>query len=115
MEANWKKRSVLLAGALSLIAVAGAAAADSPRDNDSRNEQIVPRDDHSRRDNPEGRNDASRESDPALGTNDVLDPARPDPAGVDAEYSAEVRKCALLRRVDRPACVEAAKKRFGQM
>ncbi len=115
METNWKKRIVLLAGTLSLIAVAGAAGAESARDNDTRNEQIVPRDDHSRSDNPEGRNDASREKDPALGTNDVLDPARPDPPGVDAEYSAEVRKCASLRRVDRPACVEAAKKKFGQM
>ena len=84
-------------------------------DNDARNEQIVPRDDHTRRDNPEERNDASRENDPAQGTNDVLDPARPDPVAVDAEYSAETRKCGLLRRVDRPACVEAAKKKFGQM
>lgn len=115
MDGNWKKRIVLLAGALSLIAIAGAAAADSPRDNDTRNEQIVPRDDHSRRDNPEARNDASRETDPAVSTNDALDPARPDPPGVDAEYSAEVRKCASLRRVDRPACVEAAKKKFGQI
>jgi hypothetical protein len=115
MDANWKKRIVLLAGALSLIAVAGAAAAESPRDNDSRTEQIIPRDDHSRRDNPEERNDTTRENDPALGTNEVFDPARPDPPGVDAEYSAEVRKCGLLRRVDRPACVDAAKKKFGQM
>lgn len=115
MDANWKKRMVLLAGAVSLIAMAGAAAADSPRDNDTRNEQTVPRDDHSRHDNPEERNDASRENDPALGTNAVLDPARPDPPAVDAEYSAEMRKCALLRRIDRPACVEAAKKKFGQM
>ena len=115
MEANWKKRIVLLAGALSLIAVAGAAAADSPRDNDSRNEQIVPRDNHSRGDNPEERNDATRENDPAVGTKEVFERARPDPTGADAEYSAEVRKCATLRRVDRPACVEAAKKRFGQM
>ncbi|MEO8005914.1 MAG: hypothetical protein ABI771_13455 [Betaproteobacteria bacterium] len=115
METNWKKRIVLLTGALSLIAVAGAAAADSPRDNDTRNEQTVPRDDHSRRDNPEERNDASRESDPALGNQDVLNPARPDPPGGDAEYSAEIRKCAALRKVDRPACVEAAKKKFGQM
>ena len=61
------------------------------------------RDDASRRDNPEGRNDASREDDPAVNTSDVLDPARPDPPAVDAEYSAEVRKCGLLRRVERPA------------
>lgn len=115
MDPNWKKRIVLLAGALSLIAVAGAAAADSPRDNDTRKEQIVPRDDASRRDHPEDRNDASRESDPAVNTSDAFDPGRPDPPAVNAEYSAEVRKCELLRRIDRPACVEAAKKKFGQM
>lgn len=115
MDTNWKKCIVLLAGGLSLVAGAGVAAAAAPRDNDTRKEQTVPRDDYSRRDNPEGRNDSSRENDPALGTNDVLDPARPDPPGVDAEYSAEIRKCALLRRVDRPGCVEAARKKFGQM
>jgi hypothetical protein len=114
MHTRWKKRLVLLAGALSLVAVAGAAAAQSPRDDDKRNEQIVPRDDSTRRDDPQDRNDASREDDPALVTGDVLDPARPDPPAVDAEYSDAVRKCAALRKVDRPACIEAAKKKFGQ-
>ena len=80
-------------------------------DNDTRNEQIVPRDDHTRRDNPEGRNDASRKNDLAQGTNDVLDPVRPDPVAVDAEYSAELRKRGLLRRIDGPACVEAGKRK----
>jgi len=115
MSTDLKKLGVVFAGGLLLLVVAGVAAADSARDNDSRKEQIIPRDDASRRDNPEGRNDASREDDPAVNTSDVLDPARPDPPAVDAEYSAEVRKCGLLRRVERPACVEAAKKKFGQM
>jgi hypothetical protein len=115
MNTDMRKLGVVLAGGLLLLAMAGVAAADSPRDNDARNEQITPRDNASRRDNPEDRNDASREDDPAVNSSNVLDPARPDPPAVDAEYSAEVRKCGLLRRVDRPACVEAAKKKFGQM
>lgn len=115
MNTDMRKLGVVLAGGLLLLAMAGVAAADSPRDNDTRKEQITPRDDATRRDNPEERNDASREVDPAVNTSDALDPARPDPPAVNAEYSAEVRKCGLLRRVDRPACVDAAKKKFGQM
>ena len=54
------KLNIALAGAIAL-ALAGAAKADDPRDNNTRQDQTQDRDDHSRSDNPRERDDQTRQ------------------------------------------------------
>jgi hypothetical protein len=38
-----------------------------------------------------------------------------DPQQREQEYQAALKKCDSLPQADRPKCIEAAKKKFGQM
>ncbi len=97
------------------LALSGAHAADPLRDNDTRNQQTQPRDDQTRRDNPEQRNDAARQEYPAVVRSDGSSESRSDPPADDAEYTAALRKCDVLRDEARTRCIDTERKNFGRM
>lgn len=109
---------VALAGAMAL---AGAAQADQPRDNPTREDQTQQRDNHGRIDDPRERNDQTRQEQARqnqpggdLGGNQPAQ-SEPESTGTLAEYAAELKKCDQMSGNQKTQCVESVKKKFGQM
>ena len=97
-------RFVLMTLCCAAAALSGTAAADPLRDDQNRPELNGQRENQTRQDDPVQRDDQSRQ-----------DPDQRDGYPQVPYYSAELRKCDSLSGAEKTRCVDAVKRKFGQM
>ena len=97
--------SILCAGAaLQCVVWAGAGMADPVRDDQNRPELNGQRDNLDRRVDPLQRDDLSKQ-----------DPDQPDPNAHVPYFSAQLRRCEPMSGEERANCIQAVKRKLGQM